>query len=511
MTPSLLAIACCALTFSLRIPSPEESTPQVQTYPALKAHNVNPDLQLRLTFNDLPRIGDSGQIRIYDASTRELVDLLDISIPSGPTERRTGDKPPYTPEPYVYGPSNLTNANSKAGTPSGLASPTPDDYQLTIIGGFTDGFHFRPIIVRGNTATIYLHHNLLAYGKSYYVEIDPGVLWTSAGRFSGFSGPNAWTFSTKYTAPSLDSGKLTVDASGNGDFNTIQGAIDFVPDNHPEQIEIFIHSGRYEEIVYFRNKTNLRIRGEDRERTIITYENREVFNPHPENIATNEWPGTFPSRRAAFMADNCQDLIVENLTIHNTAVRAQAEGLLVNGSRNAFRNVTIIGSGDALQSNGSAYYENCRIEGWGDTILGRGPSFFKDCTLVSTGPYMWIRNTDQNHGNVFVDCTFDTPEGHETVIARSPSNKGRTYPFAEAVLINCKLNGIAPEGWGRIDGDVSNLRFWEYNSTVHGTCEPADTGMRHPHSRQLTLPDDAQILKNYSNPEWVLDGWMPVF
>ena len=25
----------------------------------------------------------------------------------------------------------------------------------------------------------------------------------------------------------------------------------------------------------------------------------EAFNPHPPNVATNEWPGTFPSRRAA--------------------------------------------------------------------------------------------------------------------------------------------------------------------------------------------------------------------
>lgn len=511
MTPSLLSFACYALALSLRISSTEEVPVQVHPYPAHESREVNPDVQLRLTFDDLPRVGKSGQVRVYDAETHELVDLLDLSIPPGPTERRSGTKPPYTPEPYSHGPSTLTNANTTPGTPTGLADATSSDYQLTIIGGFTDGFRFHPIIVRGNTATIYFHHNLLEYGKSYYVEMDPGVLWTTSGKFYGYRGSNAWKFSTKQIPPDLETRKLVVDSRGNGDFNTVQGAIDFVPDYHPKPIEILIRPGRYEEIVYFRNKTHLRIRGEDREKTIVTYENREVFNPHPDNIATNEWPGTFPSRRAAFMVDNCEDIIIENLTIHNTSIRAQAEGLLVNGQRNAFRNLTIIGSGDALQTNGSAYYENCRIEGWGDTILGRGPAFFKSCTLVSSGPYMWIRNTDQNHGNVFVDCTFDTPDGKETVIARSPENKGRTYPFAEAVLINCKLDGISPNGWGRIDGDASQVRFWEFNSTHLESCDPIDTSVRHPLSRQLTLPDDAKLIENYSNPRWVLDGWRPEF
>ncbi|MBQ3952065.1 MAG: hypothetical protein II668_05835, partial [Oscillospiraceae bacterium] len=37
---------------------------------------------------------------------------------------------------------------------------------------------------------------------------------------------------------------------------------------------------------------------------------------------------------------------------------------------------------DALQANGSCYWQNCRIDGGGDTILGRGPSFFNHCTIT---------------------------------------------------------------------------------------------------------------------------------
>ena len=66
--------------------------------------------------------------------------------------------------------------------------PTSNDYQLTIIGGFTDGFHFYPITVNGNTATIHPHHDLLEYGKSYYVQIDPDVLSVPNDGFAGDHG-----------------------------------------------------------------------------------------------------------------------------------------------------------------------------------------------------------------------------------------------------------------------------------------------------------------------------------
>jgi hypothetical protein len=65
------------------------------------------------------------------------------------------------------------------------------------IGGFTDAFHFYPVIVHGNVATIYPHNNLLTYGRTYYAQIDPGVLTPAAGGFTGVAGKRAWTFSTK--------------------------------------------------------------------------------------------------------------------------------------------------------------------------------------------------------------------------------------------------------------------------------------------------------------------------
>lgn len=89
--------------------------------------------------------------------------------------------------------------------------------------------------------------------------------------------------------------------------------------------------------------------------------------------------------------DNCHGIVMRDLTV-KTDLHGQAEGLLVNGYDNCFENIHIIGSGDALQTNGPAYYRNCIIDGDGDTILGRGPAFFENTTLNSKGAFMWIRN-----------------------------------------------------------------------------------------------------------------------
>ncbi len=50
------------------------------------------------------------------------------------------------------------------------------------------------------------------------------------------------------------------------------------------------------------------------------------------------------------------------------------------------------------------------------------------------------------------------------VIARLPDNKGRNYPDAECVLLNCTLDGVPSEGFGPIDESASTANLW--NSTA---------------------------------------------
>jgi hypothetical protein len=208
------------------------------------------------------------------------------------------------------------------------------------------------------------------------------------------------------------------------------------------------------------------------------------------------------------MADNSKGIRLINFTIKNTA-KGQAEGLLMMGEQNIVSNVSIKGAGDALQVNGSAYFTNCRITGDMDIILGRGPAFFNNCELISHGGcFMWVRNTSANHGFVFSNCAFNSVVG-ETEIARCPTNHGKNYLFAEAVLLDCGLVNISPQGWGEVGGNKSSIHYWEYNSTNLKSGKPADVSKRNPVSKQLTKDKDADIIANYNKPSYVLGGWSP--
>lgn len=473
--------------------------------PAKGAKDVNVDTHLSLTFNEAPSLGNSGMIRIFDVKTGECVDSLDLSVPAGPTQSRTyAPDIDYTKVPYDYSRTTVpTNRNTVPGTPSGTAEPTPPEYQLNIIGGFTDAFHFHPVIVRGSKATIYPHNNVLEYGRKYRVTVDGGV-FTVPG--SPFDGLKDWTFTTARKEPSL-SDTLVVDASGKGDFSTLQGALDFVPDYYGSPVVIKVMPGDYEEIVYVRNKSGITVIGSGKDATRVHYANNEVFNPHPMTVKTNERAGTFPQRRAAVAFDHCEDLVLRDITFA-TDLKGQAEGLFLNGERIALYGVRIIGDGDALQSNGTVYMEDCELIGGGDTILGRGSLFAYRCSFRNEGgPFTWVRNFKPAHGDVFVECTFESTSPYPADYGRSVFNHGSSYTDAEMVVIDCKTRNFNPLGWSAL-GEPT-VTMLEFNTRDMDSGEPVDVSGRHPYSRQLSLPADAGTIASYRDPSFVLNGWNP--
>ena len=487
-----LPLAACAMDGPVK---PAPGAPVL--FPANGAQNVNPDTHLVLTFASPPSIGTSGLIRIFDAENGTLVDTLDISVPTSPN------------------PTGRSSAANEAERQAQGASTAMTDYQVTTIGG-TD-FHFFPIIVRGATATIYPHNGKLTYGRTYRVTLDPGVL---VGE--DVSGVTTWTFTTKATPPPADSTHLVVAADGSGDFNTVQGAIDWAPAAPVSPIEIAIRNGTYEELVFMRGKSNLTFRGESRDGVIVTYPNNSAFNP----------PRGGPSRRPAVSIYESNDIQLSTFTINNTFI-GQAEALLVRGERVVIDRMTLNGSGDALTTYGTIYMVDSKLTGDGDTILGYAALFCLRCEVHSVGPFTWTRTPEGSHGNVFVDSTFIgidrplpwtiKPDGtggqiSSKSLARLPRNgatgaPGANFPHAEMVVINSRMEGVPPEGWGPVqdppDFDSSKVRFWE-----HGTRgpdgKPADVSQRHPIVRQLTLHADAAIIADYQRPEFVLGGWTPV-
>jgi pectinesterase len=474
-------------------------------YPKNNAENVNPDVHLKITFTSAPPLGITGTIRVYDASNDSVIDELDLSVPPGPKNTRT--PPPYDKLTYPSVPDTVLKGNESDTDPTHI-------YQKDYIGGDTeaDAYRFYPVLINGNEATICIHNRRLQYNKTYYIQIDQEAFPFGDGSFKGITGKTDWNFSTKKAPPSADSNRLVVSADGTGDFDTVQGAIEFVPNNNPNPKTIFIKNGIYEEIVYFRNKAKFTLLGEDREKVVIRYANNQPFNS-----------STGHYKRGVFAEDSSSEINLINFTILNVGedstkdpinTAAQAEALYVKGDKYQVHNVGILGSGDALQIQAKTriYLSQSSIRGYGDNLLSYGAAFFNSCELISTyGPHGWPRNPGTNHGDVFLNSTFKL-EGKGTSgdgycdLARAPS---ATYPDAEFVLLSSKLEGISPEGFGTTSTGGGNVRYWEYNSVNLSDGKPVDVSGRSAWSRQLTMENDAQTIADYSNPTYVLGGWTP--
>ncbi len=474
-------------------------SPAPRLFPASGARGVNPDTNLVLTFPTPPVIGTSGKITICDAGDKSVVDSLDLSLPASPNP--TGRSP-------------TADGSTTSPPPPAAAGPTDTAYQSTQIGGAW--FHFFPIVVKGNTAVIYPHHGKLQYGHTYIVKLDPGVLRPASGVFPGIGANTGWTFTTKAGPPRADTTRVVVSADGKGDFNTVQGAIDFAPAKPARPLTIFVRKGDYEEIVYMSKKSNLIIRGEDRAGTVIHYPNNSAFN----------------RTRPAFTVADSDDVQLSTLTIRNDFI-GQAEALLMRGQHNIIDRVTLNGSGDAFTTYGTIYMVDSSLTGDGDTILAYAALYCLRCEVDSVGPFTWTRTPKGSHGNVFVDSRFvhldkplpwsitpARPEGQKSsgVFARLPRNgpagsPSANFPNAEMVLINARTEGVPPEGWGPVEAqpafDWSNLHLWEFN-TRDKEGQPIDPTRRHPAAKILTMEHDAQTIADYSRPEFVLGGWKPV-
>lgn len=447
----------------------------VQLWPRNGQINVNIDTNLVLTFSSPPTIGHNGTIRVYNSASGKQVDLLDLSVP-------------VSPSPYGNG---STKANYTDTT----------TYQTNIIGGMD--FYFFPIIVHGNTARVYLHNNQLDYGHTYHVTMDPGVLTLADESFGGLRAACSWTFSTKTNGPEPGTSQVVVASDGSADFNTVQGALDWAPINPSKWTTIQVMNGDYEELVYFEYKTKVLIRGQSQNGTRLGYPNNSAFNP-PNRQG--------PSRRPAFSFKGVADVQLSSFSISNY-YRGQAESLLTDGMRIVIDNMRLNGSGDAVTTYGTAYVRDTTLYGDGDSILGYGSVFWENCTINTGAVMSWTRTVKGIHGNVFLNSTIIGRDGNSTFV-RLLSNVGGVLPWwpdSELVLINTRTRGIAPVGWGPIQGAPypdENLHLWEYN-TMDLNGDPVDTSQRLNISQQLALPANGSIIAAYTDPAYVLGGWTP--
>ncbi|MCB0583976.1 MAG: pectate lyase [Phaeodactylibacter sp.] len=290
--------------------------------------------------------------------------------------------------------------------------------------------------------------------------------------------------------------EMTVAQDGSGDFTSIQAAIDATKAFPDKPITIFIKNGVYREKVKVHAwNTNLTIKGESKERAIITFD--DYFDKI--NRGRNS---TFHTYTLLVQAN---DFRAENLTIENTAGPVgQAVALAVEADRCVFLNCDIKGHQDTLYCAGEGarqYFRDCYIEGTADFIFGAATAFFEHCRIHSrSDSYITAASTPQGekYGFVFQNCTLTADEGLKKVYLGRPWRD-----YARTVFLNCEMGSqILPEGWANWGGTEreKTAYYAEYNSHGPGAAPQQRAGWSHQLSKKMA--------RQYSL-EKVMEGWIP--
>ena len=268
---------------------------------------------------------------------------------------------------------------------------------------------------------------------------------------------------------------IVVSRDGTGNFRTLQEAIESARAFMDYTVTIYVRNGVYKEKVIVPSWVeNIDIIGEDRDKTIITYDDHANINKM----------GTF---RTYTVKVEGSDITFKNLTIENNAAQlGQAVALHTEGDRLKFINCRILGNQDTIYTGAKftrLYFKDCYIDGTTDFIFGPSTAVFEDCIIRSKrNSYVTAASTpkEAKYGYVFKHCKLTAEPGVDKVYLGRPWR-----PYAYTLFIECELGKhIVSAGWHNW-GKQSNeetARYMEYKNTGEG----ANASERVAWSKQLT-------------------------
>jgi len=279
--------------------------------------------------------------------------------------------------------------------------------------------------------------------------------------------------------PQVDISKV-VDLNGivgvNCDYKTITAAFNDVLADYTGHWYIYVRKGTYyEKPLLARNKINVVLVGENKDSTIITYDDYAGNNRTTNGVTS---VGTSTSYTCAIDAADFQ---AQNITFQNTAnayapgvTAAQAVALRTNGDRQSYYNCRMLGYQDTYYTWGGSgpdriYNKNCYIEGSVDFIFGRDVALFDSCTVYCNrqGGTLTAAATEvgYTYGYVFLNCTLDSPPADSIGADGRPMTTfylGRPWQGSpKTVFINCyEPSTVNAAGWTTMGPNPSLYAEW---------------------------------------------------
>lgn len=328
-----------------------------------------------------------------------------------------------------------------------------------------------------------------------------GNLWKRSLLLTVFSWViSLFTFSEARAASPYDNpDTIVVARDGTGNFRNVDEAIEVCRAFMDYHKVIFVKRGVYKEkLIIPQWLQNIEIVGEDRDETIITWDDHA-------NIKTQERPQGMGTFRTYTLKVEGNDITFRNITIENNSARlGQAVALHTEGDRLLFVNCRLLGNQDTVYTGVAGtrlYFDHCYIEGTTDFIFGPSTAWFEQCDIYcKANSYITAASTpkDVKYGYVFNQCNVTCAEGVEKVYLGRP---WRDYGYT--LFMHCTLpRQIRPEGWHHWQKErEQTARYLEFENTGEG----ADTSRRAAWSRQLTKKEVKEItIENIfrRNDEW---------
>ena len=287
---------------------------------------------------------------------------------------------------------------------------------------------------------------------------------------------------------------LFVARDGTAEFRNVSEAIEVCRAFMEYHKVIYVKKGVYKEkLVIPQWLTNIEICGEDRDQTIITWDDHANIKADITPLTTSGEAQKIGTFRTFTLKIQGSKITLKNITIENNSARlGQAVALHTEGDRLTFVNCRFLGHQDTIYTGNAKtrlYFKDCYIEGTTDFIFGPSTAWFEHCQIFcKANSYITAASTPQDvaYGYIFNNCSISCDQGVDKVYLGRP---WRDYGYT--LFMNCQLpRQIRPEGWHQWRPEaVKTARYMEYNNTGEG----ASTDKRVAWSRQLTKKEASKI------------------
>ena len=301
---------------------------------------------------------------------------------------------------------------------------------------------------------------------------------------------------------------LVVSRDGTGEFRNVGEAIEVCRAFMEYHKVIYVKKGTYKEkLVIPQWLTNIEICGEDRDQTIITWDDHANIMADISPLTSHLSPQKIGTFRTFTLKIQGSRITLKNITIENNAARlGQAVALHTEGDRLTFINCRFLGHQDTIYTGNAQtrlLFKNCYIEGTTDFIFGPSTAWFEGCQIFcKADSYITAASTPKEspYGYIFNNCTISCDTNVGKVYLGRP---WRDYGYT--LFMNCDLpRQIRSEGWHQWRPEaVKTARYMEYNNRGEG----AATEGRVAWSRQLTKKEAQQI--TMERVFSINDNWNP--